>query len=1476
MELPLEDPPTTIFSNPSEASEPSSPIPKYILTALILIVISRWWFQKQKEETGAVSGVLSPSEMQSLEEKRRLRERMAMSRQQPQQSNTEAPTDDSKSHGQTVESMESSSEATGNENGIRNDNEKSLDLSTRKILLSKDSNSASNIELEQSQDQAGTTISTASSDSKKNLDSINDEKTMTLLNKNNPDPLRNYKSEGVPSQQAKRKDYSHNDDIDNDRNDKKKKKSKKRALTLHPAQAFVEVICKVSHYPVQMGTKFTSRKNPSLPSYGEMLRLDCILEHENIDEATATNDIWQVITNGFETFLQGSSNSNPFDSVIKSVRDASQWHARSEEIQRDAKSTVSKSDSTDQMKHVSTIMELLQEYLSNRARQWILKELPQVSSGMVDLDFEDDGGLFASDYADTFSPREPSKGTTSVEESGYIAQLCLLFEESNPPTSGFIRRIINGRNDIAQGLWDTFMTRLQTLKPGNESLPRRVTAVSQALHQSPDLCQVVAKSFQKLAENSRISEIGGKEWENFASVRPLLSLAAYTVPEVGQEAHIDQRGRKTRQSLFQMQLDDLPNYPLCIFSVDQATYWDVGKVLDQGKALMRIASKSGEALFRKMFQIVDKKDMFRWLAGTYQVNESLASMIQADLLSTEGFWAVSSSRAFLLGTTSSVISFCSQSLDKRFKKIGTDAFDTRYLDSSYHQGDGPLKILPSERRLLKASSGSTAETTDAGTPNPITFSGSTEFFFLVSGLLRISVFASLRTQRELEHRYNQILNQLSQAATAAKDNKRVPQNLVTVGKPVVASWMGWKSLLEEQDLASSITAFCVLQLEWLVHLSRENDGIKLAHVPDWMCRQPAHWLAHMARTMPQVLNPHQGGLIVEFAIELLQFGTSTDGSHETPFSPLVMTALIGIASAFVSAGVRRAKRRGRGRGFRSAQSNADDDDRSLNIYTSLDKHDLGVTVFTNQRVQSGLCPTLIQTFSALDIVEGLDVDRDSFDKFQVKTEIADLLLRLMPHPSGNFRESILSLGPMHLAKFASSVAAAIGYLMDDGFHRLTDVVSSMKKRQLSQNDHHFLKSQQRGAANAMAMARTQLLLLFRLSEDPRFASVVGGFETTCAARDLSTMVLHFILVLTDQDGGTNANLDVRPNNSERTQGILHRLSSLPDNGQNLVNDLVSSRVHAREEYGLDVSCLCHLLLALCARWHASYIDKAGVKSPKSSPIVEFFATNDDCDMNHIQNVYRRLIECAASVKDGEVANRSAVFESDGYIMLQGQPGHKESQEATDDTEAKHRRKMAKRDQLSHNDMGVIASNGSIESFLSDLSSAFQRSTAALQLPANEDILQIEKAILRLDGKDVANEDDYKTCLGEWTVSSDSFSSGKEPKTYIHYFDSAARWKALKAGRALMIEAKRIHRTLPNPHPDGAIFVCFEEDRMDLCRAVMTGPIDTPYALGMFTFDVFFPGTYPDVPPLVTFMTTGGGQTRFNPNLYQDGKWNRCK
>lgn len=68
----------------------------------------------------------------------------------------------------------------------------------------------------------------------------------------------------------------------------------------------------------------------------------------------------------------------------------------------------------------------------------------------------------------------------------------------------------------------------------------------------------------------------------------------------------------------------------------------------------------------------------------------------------------------------------------------------------------------------------------------------------------------------------------------------------------------------------------------------------------------------------------------------------------------------------------------------------------------------------------------------------------------------------------------------------------------------------------------------------------------------------------------------------------------------------------------------------------------------------------------------------------------------------------------------------------------------------------------------------------------------------------------------------------------------------------------------------SIFCRVSESRVDLIRALITGPEGTPYQNGCFFFDIQLTD-YPKRPPVVKFLTTGGGRARFNPNLYNCGK-----
>jgi ubiquitin-protein ligase len=57
----------------------------------------------------------------------------------------------------------------------------------------------------------------------------------------------------------------------------------------------------------------------------------------------------------------------------------------------------------------------------------------------------------------------------------------------------------------------------------------------------------------------------------------------------------------------------------------------------------------------------------------------------------------------------------------------------------------------------------------------------------------------------------------------------------------------------------------------------------------------------------------------------------------------------------------------------------------------------------------------------------------------------------------------------------------------------------------------------------------------------------------------------------------------------------------------------------------------------------------------------------------------------------------------------------------------------------------------------------------------------------------------------------------------------------------------------------------------MMKAILSGAIGTPYAHGLYEYDIFFDDGYPAGPPKMQITTTGGGQIRFNPNLYACGK-----
>ena len=78
-------------------------------------------------------------------------------------------------------------------------------------------------------------------------------------------------------------------------------------------------------------------------------------------------------------------------------------------------------------------------------------------------------------------------------------------------------------------------------------------------------------------------------------------------------------------------------------------------------------------------------------------------------------------------------------------------------------------------------------------------------------------------------------------------------------------------------------------------------------------------------------------------------------------------------------------------------------------------------------------------------------------------------------------------------------------------------------------------------------------------------------------------------------------------------------------------------------------------------------------------------------------------------------------------------------------------------------------------------------------------------------------------------------------------------------KSVLLNWKAVHNNWPSLN----FFPCKQTVHWQYTssRAMIIGPEDTPYENGIYLFDIFLPPEYPEVPPKVQFLTTGGGRVR---------------
>ena len=809
----------------------------------------------------------------------------------------------------------------------------------------------------------------------------------------------------------------------------------------------------------------------------------------------------------------------------------------------------------------------------------------------------------------------------------------------------------------------------------------------------------------------------------------------------------------------------------------------------------------------------------------------LATLAKNELLDTDPNSTTSQcfTRSFLLGFVASFLDLCCRSLMDRYDLMGaTNAFDATYLldDANWRS----IFQDESHRALSTMEADRHSSTKDTRK-----YSGSTNFFFLTTALLRVALNPALKMEREF-HRANSRAFDIVRAEANRSSAQNLPEPFLVDARKKICIWMGWKVQLEEPEFVTNVTNFTLLQLQWvLAQCKGESVGgtADNAHnIPDWIVKDPSRWLAEVAHHTPHLLRQNHAEKAIECATELLEVG------HEKSFSPIVMTCLLRIATAFVYAGVNRARQRQRKRsnkrwGGTTSDSVQEFDSRDPSIYLSFDKNDLGVTVFTNRLVCTRLCPTLIRTFVTLDVVEGLDMDVEyDFDKFSVKNEVADLLLRLWSHPNGECRQSVVTgVTRPELQSFASSLAATLSVFFDDAVQKMSTTIKTIRAAEtnpggmMTASDRHFVESHSSSASSGFMGSRRLFMLLCTLSAESSIAASFGGVaadkslgpqEDASSVRDLANLIVHFIDIITDSNGGTHPELELEL--SESTHSMIQRDASIaPAERKHLINQIVKSRQYSRDEFGLDVSVVCHQLLALAASWHVGSKNEKG--SAAESPLLDALANHEDLDLNRWRQIYNRLLVQNVVTQSSHIE----IFTRDGYRVSSSSESPKTASLPSEDPRSKRRRQTAKHDQMTHEEIeALLGSERNINILISDLSKCLESRNKPGGASQNGDIGEMQQKIMTAGAP--MEDEEYGQDLSDYVVSSSPFSSAVG--TFLHHYDRTARFRlSIGSGdKSLIKEAKKCHKTLPAPHANSSCFVCFAEERMDLCRGIITGPV----------------------------------------------------
>ncbi|KAL9975428.1 hypothetical protein ACROYT_G012589 [Oculina patagonica] len=388
----------------------------------------------------------------------------------------------------------------------------------------------------------------------------------------------------------------------------------------------------------------------------------------------------------------------------------------------------------------------------------------------------------------------------------------------------------------------------------------------------------------------------------------------------------------------------------------------------------------------------------------------------------------------------------------------------------------------------------------------------TEMFHITHSALHVGLTTTIQRYNKI-NRYYARMSEMKQGTPEEAE----------VRKQLVLFILQWNTCLHDTHFMTLCSEFYITSAAWLLHLldscAAENKDLSeneirakqreiFANIPEFYVKDMCSWFSFAAIHKPCALKGLDICVFVDCCCALIERRDLMPG-------PVAATRIVSALLSFAEICSRNKRK-----------------NKLLEATTwgSGIEGDLLACVSMCPAVRDKLGPALIHTYSSVDIVEGLDVDKEEFDKFSARFEIIKLLEILWNRP--DCLPSILGeCGQESFQSFLGCVLDTLLFVLKDGLLRITNVKKVQCAKQCDEKwkelsleqrkeKEQFLKGEEQASQSHMYMANATLALLEKITQEEKVArcfsrsplsiraaaAIIGFLDQLCGRKSVDLKV----------------------------------------------------------------------------------------------------------------------------------------------------------------------------------------------------------------------------------------------------------------------------------------------------------------------------------------------------------------------------------